>query len=286
MNTQPPRNELARIRAAYAGLSETFQKIARHILDHPRDVVHLSISELAEVTGVAEATIFRLCKKLGFRGFQDLKIALAREVTDVPVHNIHEDVSASDDMITVAQKVIRAAVAGLHDTLQLLEQDTLEQAVRLLHEAERVEFYGTGGSASIAQDAFHKFMRTGIRCISHTDAHLQVMAARLLDERAVVVGISHSGSNKDILEALRVAKEAGAKTIAMTSYRKSPLSLLADVALFTSTQETSFRTEAMSARIAQLALLDTLYVGVSLLREEQTVSNLQKIREVISRKRL
>jgi DNA-binding MurR/RpiR family transcriptional regulator len=102
----------------------------------------------------------------------------------------------------------------------------------------------------------------------------------------VAVGISHSGSNKDILEALQVAKAAGASTIVITSYRKSALSQLADVVLYTSTRETAFRTEAMSARLAQLCLIDTLYVGVSLLRQEQTVSNLQKIREVISLKRL
>ncbi|MGZ6530138.1 MAG: MurR/RpiR family transcriptional regulator [Tumebacillaceae bacterium] len=282
----PSTSGLGRIRAAYPGLSDKFQRIATHILEHPHDVLHLSISQLAEVTGCAEATIFRLCKQLGFRGYQDLKIALAKEVVEQPVQNIHEEVVQSDNMVTVAQKVFQANIAGLHDTLQLLEAGALERAVQLLHGAQRVEFYGNGGSASIAQDALHKFMRTGLSCAVHTDSHLQVMAAGLLQPGCVAVGISHSGSNKDILEALQVAKEAGASTIVITSYRKSALSQLADVVLYTSTRETAFRTEAMSARLAQLCLIDTLYVGVSLLRQEQTVSNLQKIREVISLKRL
>lgn len=286
MNLSPSTSGLGRIRAAYPGLSPKFQAVAAHILESPRDVVHLSINQLAEVTGCAEATIFRLCKQLGFRGYQDLKIALAQEVVEQPVQNIHEEVGQTDNMVTVAQKVFQANIGGLTDTLQLLESGALERAVQLLHLAERVEFYGNGGSASIAEDAFHKFMRTGLSCIAHTDSHLQVMSAGLLRPGCVAVGISHSGSNKDILEALQVAKSAGARTIVITSYRKSALSQLADVVLYTSTRETAFRTEAMSARLAQLSLIDTLYVGVSLLRSEQTVDNLQKIREVISLKRM
>lgn len=286
MNLSSATSGLGRIRAAYPGLSPKFQAVAAHILQSPRDVVHLSINQLAEVTGCAEATIFRLCKQLGFRGYQDLKIALAQEVVDQPVQNIHEEVGQTDNMITVAQKVFQANIGGLNDTLQLLESGALERAVQLLHHAERVEFYGNGGSASIAEDAFHKFMRTGLSCIAHTDSHLQVMAAGLLRPGCVAVGISHSGSNKDMLEALQVAKASGAQTIVITSYRKSALSQLADVVLYTSTRETAFRTEAMSARLAQLSLIDTLYVGVSLLRSEQTVDNLQKIREVISLKRM
>ncbi|MFC4768046.1 MurR/RpiR family transcriptional regulator [Effusibacillus consociatus] len=286
MNEHPLTGGLARIRAAYSGLSPKFQAVAAHILENPRDVVHLSINQLAEVTGCAEATIFRLCKQLGFRGYQDLKIALAQEVVEQPLQNIHEEISQDDDMMTIASKVFQANVVGLTDTLHVLEPESLHEAIALLKEAKRVEFYGTGGSGAMALDAYHKFMRTGISCIAHTDSHLQIMSARLLGEGGVVIGFSHSGSNKDILAACKVAKESGAKTIAITSYRKSPLSQLADVTLYTSTRETSFRTEAMSARIAQLSIIDTLYIGLSLFRQEETLQNLQKIREVISLKRM
>lgn len=286
MKKPMPPSGLTRIRAAYQGLSPKFQAIASHILENPRDVVHLSISELAEVTHCAEATIFRLCRQLGYQGYQDLKIALAREVVDEPLQNIHEEVSKDDDMLTVAQKVFHANIVGINDTLQLLQADSLQQAVELLHHAKKTCFYALGGSAPIAEDAYHKFIRAGLNCITHSDTHLQAMTAVLLDEECVVVGISHSGSNKDILEAFQIAKRTGAKTIAITSYQKSPLAQLADVKLYTSTKETSFRTEAMSARIAQLCILDVLYIGLSLLRQEETLENLQKIREVISSKRM
>lgn len=129
-------------------------------------------------------------------------------------------------------------------------------------------------------------MRTGISCIAHTDSYFRIMGAGLLSKNSVVIGISHSGSNKGLLGALEVAKARGAKIIAITSYQKSALIQLADITLYTSTRETEFRTEASSSRLAQLSLLDTLYVGLSLQRQEETLQNLQSIRETISMKRI
>ncbi|MDA1770883.1 MurR/RpiR family transcriptional regulator [Bacillus cereus] len=280
------RSGIGKIQASLNGLSPKLRSIAEHILKHPQDVVHKSITELAEVTNSSEATIFRLCKHLGLQGFQDLKITLAREIVHTPMQNIHEEVSAEDSMVTVAKKVFHSHITGLQDTLHLLNETALEQAVRALQEASRIEFYGNGGSGIIAMDAYHKFMRTGISCIAHTDSHFQIMGAGLLSGNSVVIGISHSGSNKGLLEALEVAKARGAKIIAITSYKKSALSQLADITLYTSTRETEFRTEASSSRLAQLSLLDTLYVGVSLQRQEETLKNLQSIRETISMKRI
>ncbi|ARZ62438.1 SIS domain-containing protein [Bacillus thuringiensis] len=128
-------------------------------------------------------------------------------------------------------------------------------------------------------------MRTGISCIAHTDLHFRIMGAGLLSKNSVVIGISHSDSNKGLVEALEVAKARGAKLIAITSYQKSALSQLTDITLYTSTRETEFRTEASSSRLAQLSLIDTLYVGVSLQRQEETLKHLQSIRETISMRR-
>jgi DNA-binding MurR/RpiR family transcriptional regulator len=281
-----PGSGLARIQAIYNDLSPKVQLVADHILNHPQDVVHLSITELAEMTKCAEATIFRLCRLIGLKGYQELKISLASEIVDQPMQNIHEEVTAGDSMMDVARKIFRSNIIGITDTLNVLDAASLEKAVELLDKARNVCIYAVGGSAPIAMDAYHKFIRVGMNCIAHSDPHLQVMTASLLNHESVVMAISHSGSNKDIIEVFKVAKKAGAKTIALTSYTKSPLAQLADVKLYTSTKETSFRTEAISARIAQLCVIDALYVGLSLARQEQTLGNLKKIREVISNKRL
>jgi RpiR family carbohydrate utilization transcriptional regulator len=281
-----PPSVLTQLRAIYTQLSGKEQQIADYIMENAGAIIHLSITELADLCQCADATVFRLCRRLGFRGYQAFKIALASEVTN-PKQNIYQEINLDDDDLgSIADKIFTANIETLRDTQQIINKDALMKIVSCLESARRIEFYGSGGSAAIAQDAYHKFMRTGIPCIHHADAHYQVMSASLLSEGDVVVGISHSGSNKDILEALRVAKEAGAKTIGITSYGKSPLVRLADMCLYTTSRETVFRTEALSSRLAQLSLIDLLYVAVSLRRQDDTIANIQHIREAISLKRL
>lgn len=286
MKARSPNSGLARIQAVYKDLPPKVKTVADHILAQPQDVVHLSITQLAEVTQCAEATIFRLCRLIGMKGYQELKISLAGEMVEQPVQNIHEEVLPEDDMAQVARKVFTSNIIGITDTLQLLDTQSLNAAVQLLNSARNVCIYAVGGSAPIAMDAYNKFIRAGISCVMHSDPHLQLTTAALLGPESVVLAISHSGSSKDLIEVMKAAGKTGAKTIVITSYTKSSLAQLADVKLFSSTRETSFRTEAISARIAQLCIIDTLYVGLSLARQEETLGNLQKIREVISAKRL
>lgn len=286
MKARTPNSGLARIQAVYKDLPPKVKTVADHILAQPQDVVHLSITQLAEVTRCAEATIFRLCRLIGMKGYQELKISLAGEVVEQPVQNIHEEVLPEDDMAQVARKVFTSNIIGITDTLQLLDTQSLNAAVQLLNSARNVCIYAVGGSAPIAMDAYNKFIRAGISCVMHSDPHLQLTTAALLGPDSVVLAISHSGSSKDLIEVVKAAGKTGAKIIVITSYTKSSLAQLADVKLYSSTRETSFRTEAISARIAQLCIIDSLYVGLSLARQEETLDNLQKIREVISTKRL
>lgn len=285
--TNIPQSVFVRIRAMYPQLSGKEQQIADYILNHPSEIIHLSITALSDLCECAEATIFRLCRRLNFQGYQAFKIALASEVVQ-PLQNIHQEITPTDDAVSLADKIFKADIETLSDTLQITKAnaDQLNRVIDILVSAKHIEFYGNGGSAVIAQDAFHKFMRTGIPCVYHSDSHYQVMSASLVKEGDVVVGISHSGSNKDILEALKIAKEAGAITIGITGYGKSPLVKQADECLYTTSRETVFRTEALSSRLAQLSLIDLLYVAVSFRRQDETVGNIKKIRESISLKRL
>ena len=275
---------LARLRGMMPSLTSAESRVAAYILENPDQIIYLSITELAELAQCAEATIFRLCKRLGYGGYQAFKIALASDLVK-PLENIHQEISPDDGLATIAAKVFHSNMEALQDTLKLVQEESLEKAVEALHRAERIEFYGLGGSAPIAMDAYHKFMRVGIPCVALTDPHLQVISARLLKPGAVVFGISHSGSNKDIVESLRVARLAGATTICLTNYPKSPVTKESDICLISSSRESHYRTEAMSSRIAQLSMIDTLFVGVSLRRRDILLDNLQKIREVIALKR-
>ena len=292
---QPPRYERTRPRTDSRGvlravrlhlddLRDSEKKVARVVLETPGQVIYRSISELAEEAGTSEPTVLRFCRALGFRGYHDLKIQLAQDL--VPeVKNIHEDVTARDDAATLVRKVLNANAIAIADTLETLDPAQVDKAVRILASAERIEFIGFGGSAAVAMDAYHKFFRIGIPCGWQDDPHMQAMSAALMTRRCVVVAISHSGSSKDIMETLEIAKEAGAATIAIVSHRKSPVASLAAIALCVHSRETGYKPEPMSSRIAHLCVIDVLAVGVALKRSRDFMAGVQKTRKALVNKR-
>ncbi len=278
-------NCIGKIRSYYARLSEKEKKVADYILDNPEKIIHNTINEVAEDLKIADATVFRFCKRIGFKGYQAMKIALASEIIE-PIRQIHEEISENDNEKTVADKIFQSNIRTLENTLQILDGASIKKAVELLMQANRVEFYGTGGSNVVAMDAFHKFVRTGIKAFAFIDSHFQLMSASQLGDKDVAVVISHSGTNKDTFNILKTAKKNGAKTIGITGYPKSPIGQLSDVALFTSSEETEYRSEALSSRIAQLSLIDALYVNIMVLNKEKAKHSLEKVREAISNTRM
>jgi DNA-binding MurR/RpiR family transcriptional regulator len=278
------RGVLRAVRLNLDDLRDSEKKVARVVLESPGQVIYRSISELADDAGTSEPTVLRFCRALGFRGYHDLKIQLAQDL--VPeVKNIHEDVTARDDSATLVRKVLNANAIAIADTLETLDPAQVDKAVRILARADRIEFVGFGGSAAVAMDAHHKFFRIGIPCGWQDDPHMQVMSAALMNQRSVVVAISHSGSSKDIMETLEIAKEAGAATIAVVSHRKSPVASLADIALCVHSRETGYKPEPMSSRIAHLCVIDVLAVGVALKRSRDFMASVQKTRKALVNKR-
>ncbi|WP_404330080.1 MurR/RpiR family transcriptional regulator [Mesobacillus maritimus] len=276
---------LARIKTHYAKFSDKEKMIADYIVENPDKIVHTSINQFAEDLGIADSTVFRFCKRIGFKGYQAMKIALASEIV-TPIKDIHETINEEDDIRTVSEKVFRTNIKTLEDTLQLLGGGGFEKAVDALIKANRVEFFGSGGSGIIAMDAYHKFIRTGIPVLFNSDSHIQLMSASQLTENDVAVLISHSGTTKDIIHVLRILKENGVKTIGITNFAKSPLSEKVDIALYTVAEETDYRSEALSSRIAQLSIIDSLYVNVMIARKEASKESLHKMRNAISVKRI
>ncbi|SEN09930.1 DNA-binding transcriptional regulator, MurR/RpiR family, contains HTH and SIS domains [Mesobacillus persicus] len=276
---------LARIKTHYAKFSDKEKMIADYILKHPKKIVHTSINQLAEDLGIADSTVFRFCKRIGFKGYQAMKIALASEIV-TPIKDLHETINEGDDIRTVSEKVFRSNIKTLEDTLQLLGGGGFELAVDALVNANRVEFFGSGGSSVIAMDAYHKFIRSGIPVHANSDSHIQLMSASQLTENDVAVLISHTGTTKDIIQVLHVLKQNRVKTIGISNFAKSPLSEKVDIALYTVAEETDYRSEALSSRIAQLSILDSLYINVMIARDEDGQESLKKMRNAISIKRI
>lgn len=284
VSDEPARGLLLRLNALHTGLPPAAQQVAAYILRTPEEVVRKSITEVAEAAGVSEGTVVRLCQQLGVKGFQDLKLSLASDLIE-PVKFIHEDVRIADDIGTVIQKVFRSDIKALEETLNILDAGAMQRAVALILEAERIEFFGIGSSGPVAEDAYYRMLRIGLNCVVAVDSHVQAVRAAQADEHVTVVTISHSGSTKETVEATRLAKEAGAKTIVITNYGKSPIQAYADVVLTTLASETMFRTEAMASRIAELTIIDALYVGVALANVERSLANIARSTEVLSLKR-
>lgn len=273
-----------RLQGAYAGLRAAEQRVADFILAHPDELIYLTVTELAERTKTSESTVVRLCQKIGYKGYQEFKIVLARDLVE-PATEIYAAIELGDDLRTVKTKVFQANAQALRDTIEVLEDDQLQRAVSALARARRVEIYGVGGSSPLALDAYHKFLKLGLSAIALSDGDLMAMSSSLLGEHDVALGISHTGASRDVTDALGRARSHGAQTICITHRPASPITKVADITLVTAAQQTAFRSDASSSRIAQLTIIDTLYVGVAHENHERSLKMIERTREATAAKR-
>jgi len=278
-------NVLDRISAIRADLAPTAGRIADFIAEHAADVVHMSVTEVAERTSSSEGSVVGLCQQLGARGFQQIKIALARDLVQ-PVQFIHEDLNPQDGLADVVGKIFGGGVQALQDTRNALDLTQLGRAVTAIARAKRVEVFGIGSAAPIAEDATYRLLRIGINARVSVDSHIMAITGSLCDPEVAVLTISHSGSTIETLAATKLAKEAGATTIAVTNFGRSPLLTYTDIVLHTLARETQFRTEAMTSRIAQLAVIDTLIAALALADYDRAVATIDKTFDVLSVKRV
>ncbi|NLV85540.1 MAG: MurR/RpiR family transcriptional regulator, partial [Spirochaetales bacterium] len=197
-------------------LSQTEQKVIDFILAHPREVIYLSITGLAEKSGVSDATIVRVCKRIGMQGYQDLKVNLAQDIVS-PLESIHEELKDGDGPERILEKVFNSAIHTLEYTRRIASAGSLEKAAGMLASAEAVIIFGLGNSHAVAVDLMHKLMRLGIHATAFTDSHMQAIAATHTGPRDVIVAISHSGSSRDVVDAAELAKKQGARVISISN---------------------------------------------------------------------
>jgi DNA-binding MurR/RpiR family transcriptional regulator len=267
-----------------ASLPPTAKRIATYIEDKKEEVIRMSITELADQVRASEGSVVGLCHRLGIKGFQELKILLARELV-APIQRIQEDLHADDDVDRVSDHVFAAHAASLEQTRKLLKSGTLQQAVDILRGAKRIDIYGIGSSAPIAQDLGYRLLQLGYDVRVQIDSHVQAVSAAMSDATVATVTVSHSGATLETVLATRLAREAGARTIGITRIGKSPLSRYCEVVLSTVANETRYRPEAMSSRVAQLAIIDTLVSCCALSDAGTSVAMLERSSRVLAGKR-
>ena len=232
------------------------KRIADWLTENPGEILPLSIVDLADRCSCSEATVVRFAQRLGFSGYQELKISLAQETNSTSVST---NITSNDTMEEIYDKVCNDIYCSLERTKLVLDSTSLENVCKCISSADKIVIFGLGNSASIALDASHKLQRTGCNAYAYSDNHMQVIAASHLTQNDVALGISHSGSSKDIVEALKIAKEAGAATIAITNSGKSPIQKYSDYTLFTASDETKHNILALNSRIAQLSIINAIY---------------------------
>jgi len=276
---------LDRIRALSSDLPPTARRIATFLAANAADVIHMSVTEVADRTGSSEGSVVGLCQQLGARGFQEVKIALARELVQ-PVQFIHEDLTPTDGLETVVNKIFSSGLQALQDTMKALSIPEMGRAVQAIRKAQRVEIFGIGSAATIAEDANYRLLRIGIESRVSVDSHVQAITAALCTPKSAVLTISHSGSTVETLTATKLAKQAGATTIVVTNYGRTPILAHADIVLHTMARETQFRTEAMTSRLAQLAVIDALIACLALADYERSVATINLTSAVLASKRV
>jgi DNA-binding MurR/RpiR family transcriptional regulator len=260
------------------------KKIADWILDHPQDILPLSISDLAAICEIGEATIVRFSRRLGLSGYQDLKITIAQETVDAS-KMLGDKMLPADSCYDLFAKTCNHFFISMEYTRKVLNPVDLENAAERISQANRIVIFGLGNSAAIAMDAQHKFLRAGLNAVAFCDNHIQAIAACHLQKGDVALGISHSGSSIDVVDALKLSRSAGAFTIGITNKGKSPIQKECDIVLFTASDETKYTILGMGSRIAQLAIISAIHAYLILRHSEKAVEAVQNTeRALLSKK--
>ncbi|GAA1942505.1 MurR/RpiR family transcriptional regulator [Amycolatopsis minnesotensis] len=280
---------LVKIRSLLPGLARAEQRVAKVVLEDPSSVARRSITEVAQSANTSETTVTRFCKAIGVGGYPQLRIALAADTARSEARstrNLGGEIGPGDDLASVVGKVSFADARAVEETADQLDVNTLQQVIDTLAEAGRIDVYGVGASAFVAADLQQKLHRIGRVSFAWSDTHIMLTSAAVLRPGDVAIGISHTGATTDTVEALRVAREHGAITVSLTNFPRSPVTEVSDHVLTTAARETTFRSGATASRIAQLTVIDCLFIGVAQRHMDDAVSALDATRDAVGSHRL
>ncbi|NNG20960.1 MurR/RpiR family transcriptional regulator [Naumannella sp. ID2617S] len=275
------------MQARLPSLHPALREVADLILSDPAAAAGRTISELASAAGTSQSTVVRLAHELGYSGYRELRLALASEVAvrqfDRP--EPEGDIAAGDDLMSVIHKIAAADVQAVKDTVATLSVPVVAAVVTAMDKARRIDLHGVGASGVVAHDLQQKLLRIGVTAMAFTDVHLGLTSAALLHPGDVAIGFSHRGTTFDTVEALALSAKRGATTVAVTNVPRSPITEVADHVLYTAARETNFRSGATASRLAQLTVVDCLFVGLAQRRFDASQAALQATYEAVADRR-
>lgn len=279
-----PRSVGPKIRMMMPSLTPLETRVVESVFGRRDFGEATSLKEVAGDAGVSEAMVVKIAKKLGFSGYREFRQNVAG-YNRLPVAEMHEELLPEDTAGEIVQKVFHGSMQALEETLAIADIGAFERGADFIHRARQRDFYGVGGSAQIARDVAHKFLRIGVRASVYDDAHMMAMSASLLGTEDVAIGFSHSGATLVTLEALRIARGNGARTIAVTNYLAAPITEFADVVLCSTARSSPLLGENAAARIAQLTILDAIFMLVAQRNYRAAESNLLRTQSAVRSKR-
>lgn len=258
-----------KIKNMYNTLRSSEKKVADYVLLNGHSVSTMTLAKLSQEVRVSEPTIVRFVKSIGCNGFSEFKMELMKDWGRESVVQksdsellVELHIDKNDKVEDIPEKMIGMTIKALEDTYKIIDIDNYKKAIKMIKSANIIDVYGVGNSGSIASDIMNKFLRIGLNCRAYSDNHIQQICASNLNNRDLVIAISHSGSTIDTVNALKIAKESGAKTIVLTNYKASTISEYADITFYTGDSENTFYSETMVSRISQLSIVDMLYMGI------------------------
>ncbi len=278
------------IRGRLPDLQPAIRRVGEYILSNPSNAAAMTISELAKVCDTSETTVVRFCRELGVRGYPRLRLALAAEMgsreKSIDRPEVSGDISAWDHLATVVAKIAFTDARAVEDTAKSISITELEAVVAALVTAPRVDIYGVGASSFVCADLQQKLHRIGRIAFSFFDPHTAIASAALLTAGDVAIGISHTGLTIDTIDPLSLAKLRGATTVAITNSPKSAITAVADHVLTTAARETTFRSGATASRLAQLTVIDCIFVGVAQCTYAESIEALRVTYESVQDRRI
>ncbi|MFD0710741.1 MurR/RpiR family transcriptional regulator [Paenibacillus sp. GCM10027626] len=277
-------NTLLMITSIYNSLTKAEKKVADAVLRDPEEAVLATVTDLAEKAAVGETSVIRFCRKLGFHGYHEFKLAIAQDLVTAPTHISGGHIDDGDDSATIVGKITANNVQMLQDAMDFIDVDALNDAVRLLLGGERILIYGVGSSGITALDAHYRFMRLGLNVEIQRDAHIIAMSAALVRNGDIVFGISTSGSTKDLVDPIKQAKQNGAKIICLTSHAKSPITTYADTVLLSPSKESPYQGGALSTKIAQIHIIEVLSNLIMMEKKEAAFDSIKKTASAVASK--
>ncbi len=277
---------LEQIHASYYQLTAAERKVADYVLTQYADVQYMSITQLAEECGVAEATISRFCRSLKLKGFNAFKMELARHSVSSSVAPLKQNAPGTDTFQGRCHQIGQLAIEAVNQTLELADEASITHAVDCLEQAGRVLCIGNGGSLLMACECAHHFSTISNKFYYLPDSHMQLSAIATMNQSDAIILFSYSGATINSLEVLELAKSRNIRTILITRFPKSPAAKLADIVLRCGSNEGPFQPGSNPAKMAQLVLVDVLYQEFYYRHPEDSERNIENIASALACKHI